>query len=535
MKLASPMPPSGRRALAAVALVTSLLACRAEQPEPTAGAIQLALSPLAPAVVRVAATVSGPALPQIVRDLAQRADGSWSLELGGLAPGALHVELGAFDAAGRELFHGRGDATITVGGTAALRIFAQEVAPPPSYGNTPPRIDAVSVSALSAAPGTAVSVGVTATDPDVGASLRTLWRASAGTFENAAAPATRWLAPATAGPQTLFVTVTDEKGASAEASFTVSVVEPSTQLGALSLTVALNAWPNVTDITVSPSRVEPGQPATLTASAVDVDGDPLSFRWVSECQGTFTDPAAASTAFTPSGPASGPPCVVRLFVDDGRGGSAAAWSAVWVGPPPPVGAPLPPPPTPGGFVNGSFETGDYAGWTVLAFPAGPAPTLWGVGEAGAQIVPFVPVRDFLTGALVSPVSPFLPYQIEPTDGGLAAFQLLGGSGRYRMLQRITVQPSITGLPPSATFTVAASSTTPWTPGLQSIAVNIRDLGDQILFTQFVTLPGGVGVGQPPRPVEIPLAQFLGRTVVFEVEFIAQAGPVAAQVDAFAIR
>lgn len=524
-------------ALVAAALAASLLGCApAEAPAPV-GALRISTSAIVPEVVRVTATLSGPVLPQVVHDLVQAADGTWSASVVDLAPGAIHVEVGAFNAAGAELFHGRGDATIVAGAVAALQIFAQEVAPPPSFGNNPPRIEAIAVSSLDVLTGGSVSMTVTATDVDFGASLTFLWRASAGTLSAPTAPYTQWTAPTTAGGQTIFVTVRDEKGAAAEASFTVSVTDSSTFYGTLALAVTLNRAPVVSDVSLAPSRVEVGQSTTLAATVTDRDGDAVAVQWTSDCPGTFGTPTSASTTFTPVNlQATGALCRLQLYADDGHGGSATGWTGLWVGPPPPVGpiAPPPPPPTTTGFVNGSFETGDYAGWQLLSFGSSTDPFavgIWGIGGPGEVIFPSMLVRDFFSGSFLPATSPLLPVQILSTDGQFTAFQIPNGLGSYRLFQRITIPPLSIQPSSSAVFLLGAASLSPWQPGAQSVAIHLRDLNDVIIATPFMTDP----TSQPdplPRPIAIDLTPFAGQTIVFDVEIAARLAPVAVQLDGF---
>lgn len=534
------------RALVAAALTASLLACQPAEAPASHGAMRVSTAVLAPEVARVTATLSGPILPQIVYDLARAADGSWRIDIPGLPAGAIHVEISAFDAAGAERYHGRGDAMVVGGAGAALQIFAQEVSPPPSYGNTPPRIDAIGVSSLTVSVGGAISLNVAASDVDAGAVLSYLWRSSNGSFSDPAAPVTQWTAPTVPGTQSLFVTVRDEKGASAEATFTVSVSESAPGAGALSLAVTLNHSPVVSDLQVAPSRVDFGGSATLTATASDRDGDVVAVQWTSDCPGTFAAPSALTTTFTPStAGAVGQLCRLQLFADDGHGGSASAWSGLWIGPPPPVGPiapPPPPPPPPGtaGFVNGSFENGDYAGWFLLGFPSLPDSTnptaggIWGIGYAGEPIDRFLPVLDFFSWMVVPATSPLLPIVILPTDGQYSAFQIPNGLGRYRLFQPVTVGMDSVGMPTFATFTLSAQTLSTWQPGLQSVAVNIRDPSDRILATPFMT-NATFPMGGFPMPITIDMTPYRGQTVVFDVEVAAQLEPIAVQLDAFQLR
>lgn len=109
------------------------------------------------------------------------------------------------------------------------------------------------------------------------------WSGS-GEFESAQAAATRWRYNAS-GSFTLRCTASDRRGLEAS--------------GTLQVTVAprvVEHAPVITALTADHTSVEPGAVATLSCTAVDVDGGELSFAWSGG--GTFTAPAAAATAWS---------------------------------------------------------------------------------------------------------------------------------------------------------------------------------------------------------------------------------------------
>ena len=66
--------------------------------------------------------------------------------------------------------------------------------------------------------------------------------------------------------------------------------------------------PVITSVTISNASGVVNQPLTLSVSAVDVDGDALTYQWTAMCggeSGTFSDPTSAVTNWTPvnDGPA----------------------------------------------------------------------------------------------------------------------------------------------------------------------------------------------------------------------------------------
>lgn len=82
-----------------------------------------------------------------------------------------------------------------------------------------------------------------------------------------------------------------------------------------------NSAPVITSLIASPSTVSPGGTVSLSAAAVDADGDTLSYEW-SASAGTFSSASSASTTWTaPSQPGSYP---LTLTVTDSRGATATA-------------------------------------------------------------------------------------------------------------------------------------------------------------------------------------------------------------------
>jgi len=110
-------------------------------------------------------------------------------------------------------------------------------------------------------------------------------------------------------------------GASGEPSEPVAVASSagSTVGGVVTVSIVVNHAPRVLSI-AAPSPLLIGQPAAVSATAIDADGDPLSWRWSSDCEGTFADRTASETTFVlASQPASGS-CAMQVEADDGRGG-----------------------------------------------------------------------------------------------------------------------------------------------------------------------------------------------------------------------
>lgn len=341
------------RMAAVAALSLALSGCGASVETGGFGAISVAVT--AADVASVSVAVSGPGISTPITAAFTPGGGEWTGTVANVPAGTdRSVTAEGRDAGGTLVYQGAATGvTVEEGATASVVIVMQEVNPPPPYGNTAPVIDSVFASNLSPGTGETISVAVRAHDADAGSLLGYAWTATAGTFTPAAAnvPSPQWTAPSSGGEQTLTVRVTDEKGLSATASFTIRVVTP----GALDVSVTANTWPVVTAMTATPSRMQVGEPVALAAVASDADGDALTIAWSSDCAGTFDGVTGPSSSFTPSAVPVGNLCVVTATAADGRQGTATGSVGIWVGLPAPETTTLPPP-GPLGLVPGQLAS-----------------------------------------------------------------------------------------------------------------------------------------------------------------------------------
>jgi hypothetical protein len=252
------------------------------------------------------ATISGPGIARpIVVPLGARG-GTWQANVVGIPAGTgRSISVTARSQAGVSLFHGQAaDVTIHPGETAFVNIVLFEVEPLPPYANAAPTIDVLEVSALKVERGASITVGVKAHDADPTDVLAYQWTASCGTLAEPTLARGLWTAPAVPGACEITVTVTDVKGASVSAGVAIAVVPPSR--GGAVINTEMDRSPIIDAISLAPTPLAQGIPVTLTVSATDPDGHPLSYQWSSTCTGVFGNPALASTAFTlTSAPASG--------------------------------------------------------------------------------------------------------------------------------------------------------------------------------------------------------------------------------------
>ena len=207
------------------------------------------------------------------------------------------------------------------------------------------------------APGDTIELTATATDPDPGDMLTYTWSATAGTFPGGASGAVAtWLAPATDQPLsvTLTVRVRDKVGASAAASFAVSVT-PANGKGSASVVASFNDAPSVSAIAMDQNPLTVGTDAHLGVTATDLDGDAIaSYLWTTTCLGTFSDAASATPTFIPSAvpPGGATSCAFTVKVTDTRSGWNTGTLSVATG----AGATVVTPP----LVDTTFQSADAA-------------------------------------------------------------------------------------------------------------------------------------------------------------------------------
>jgi hypothetical protein len=225
------------------------------------------------------------------------------------------------------------------GGTANVYMMLQQIQPPNQFGNQAPVIDALTTSAGTTAPGSTVSLSVTAHDPEAQA-LTYLWTApvGCGSFSSATVTAPTWTAPAGADTTcTLTVTVTDtctpnSQDGTAPATACASSVAAQLQIQvrtAQTGSAAVNAYPNTCPVLASLNAVEKftydgngkasGYSADLTVFAMDADSDDLKYTWSSTCAATIVPSAETKNAFTATFATTtdmAKACVVRVDVKD---------------------------------------------------------------------------------------------------------------------------------------------------------------------------------------------------------------------------
>lgn len=486
----------------------------------TAGAGKVAL---------IRAAVSTPADVQRVT-LSANGERSYTFELspgavpnqwsggGDVRPGTYWVQADAYDADGAVIYSGAaGPFAVELNQTTFVgTILAQATQPPVPFQNTAPRINSVYVSSLELPLDGTARVLVAASDRDPGSVLTYAWSATDGWFDDPAAARTTFHAPATDAFVTLNVTVTDERGATARASFRVVVGNP---VGTISAEVVFNSHPDVTLVTAEPGQVSGGEPVAASVTATDPDGDPLMFSWgSSNCYGWFSDSWSPSTTFTPYySYAPDGACDLYVSVSDGRGGWNAGTITIWISSPPVIVLPT-------DIRNGSFETGDYGGWHLeqrQGTAVQPSVTQ-GIASSGQILNPGDSVLDYFAFWWKPQFSPGLPITFTPSDGAYMAFTLHDAPYHYASTARLYQDLTLPAAPEGGRL-VLAWDMAYWNhhvdfvppgvpPGAQRFAVQILDIVTGVrLATVYATNPGDP-LSIPMTPFEVDLSAFAGQDV-----------------------
>ena len=149
----------------------------------------------------------------------------------------------------------------------------------------------------------------------------------------------------------------------------------------------------------------------------------------------------------------------------------------------------PPAVSAGQFTNGSFETGDYTGWTLFESAGRMSDGTWGIATSGQTIPRLASVFNFFDGISVEQTSYGLPHTYYATDGNFVALQLQNGSTIHRMYQDIALPAGAASIEISWDLEYN-NQFGAFLPGNQSLRVHVRSATtDAVLATLFHTAPG----------------------------------------------
>lgn len=292
--------------------------------------VSLAQTLAASDVTGVRVEVRGPGILSPLTTELVKSGSAWQGTLAGIPAGPDRVfEASGYDAAGTVLYRGSSSSvSIAADSTVSVVLTLQQVVVPPPYQNEPPILDSIVVSSNTVVPSGSITLAVAAHDPN-GDALSFAWTGTAGTFSSPAAPTTSWKAPATEGVQRLQLEVTDSKGTSVSINFDIGVQRDGATGGA-DVSIGFNTWPEIRSMKAVPAVLSPGGTTALSVTAVDAEGDALSYVWSTDCGGFLGDVSSATPSFT-LGTGSATRCTFHVTVSDGRGGQHTGTLILQVG------------------------------------------------------------------------------------------------------------------------------------------------------------------------------------------------------------
>ncbi len=167
--------------------------------------------------------------------------------------------------------------------------------------------------------------------------------------------------------------------------------------------------------------------------------------------------------------------------------------------------------------NGSFETGDYSGWTLFIDNWS---NLWGIAQHGQTLEPWQMMHDFFTGMDTVSSSVGLPFTVTATQGSRLAVNLQDGPSLHRMYQDVTLPDFPTVLRWDMQYRNHAGGFDDFS---QYIALHIRHPGtDEILSTPYKTTDGVDEVFlDSMQTFTVDLSAHAGQTVRIDLEIEVQ--------------
>ena len=180
------------------------------------------------------------------------------------------------------------------------------------------------------------------------------------------------------------------------------------------------------------------------------------------------------------------------------------------------------------LANGSFETGDYSGWTLWE-SGSPSWGTWGIAKNGDTIQKYQKVYDFCNKVEVKETSSGLPRTYQASDGEFVALQLQTMNESHRMYQDVALPANATALSWDMFYDNKHNTFEKY----QQLAVTIRDLSDNILETLFLT-DAGSPLSVPMSHFSFDISSYAGQTVRIDVSLNTYRNFLDAGFDSFQV-
>jgi uncharacterized protein (TIGR03382 family) len=177
-----------------------------------------------------------------------------------------------------------------------------------------------------------------------------------------------------------------------------------------------------------------------------------------------------------------------------------------------------------GLANGSFESGDFRGWTIEKSAASPDAATVGLGSRGSSWKTGEPIFDYADGIATSNYSPGLPMPGAPTQGAHNAVFLQNGPSTVRLSQTVVIEPAA-----ELSWDVAYHN---WSaPGAhQSLRVTLHDPENDAVLATLMNTQDAMPIDMSMTHFAFDVSAFSGRRVVVAFEIDAHAGFLDVQLD-----
>ncbi len=183
-----------------------------------------------------------------------------------------------------------------------------------------------------------------------------------------------------------------------------------------------------------------------------------------------------------------------------------------------------------GLVNGSFETGDYFGWTLFEDSDLKENGTWGIARSGDTIHKNDSTFDFYDRVYVTQEANDLPLTYVATDGNFLAYQLQNGVQAHRMYQDLTLDRGPQTLSWDMLYNNRSAS---FDLVSQFITIQVLDTSDNLLATLFRTYEGDA-LSTPMTSYSADISAFAGQTIRLDVTMMVKANYLDAAYDNFKI-
>ena len=176
--------------------------------------------------------------------------------------------------------------------------------------------------------------------------------------------------------------------------------------------------------------------------------------------------------------------------------------------------------------NGSFESGDFSGWTLLESSGVATAGTIGIAVAGLTINQNDSVFDQADKSFVVQTSPGLPITYNATDGVRVGYFLQNAAETQRMYQLVTLPTCGSFLRWDMKYQTHAA----FDAAAQFIAVNLRNTADTIVATPFKTGAAHPTVEPSMIGFQQDLAAFDGQTLVLDFQIVAMTDRLDVAID-----